>query len=118
MKNKAAKQKNTVDINEIINPPSAHEGGRTSSMATKRGGSSNNKMTDLKNVMVDYLKKLIVRLENQQAAESVKYVIDCKKPEKTGAQYQFCVIFDEALSQNECWINVIPIEFLNLTLTI
>jgi len=107
LKNKAAKQKNTVDINEIINPPSAHEGVR-SSLSTKRGASSNNKMADLKNVMVDYLKKLIVRLENQQAAESIKYVIDCKKPEKAGGQYQFCVIFDEALSQNECWV-IVPI---------
>jgi len=106
LKNKAAKQKAPLDINELINPSPEPEAGRRA--LTKRGAGANqisNKTADLKNTMVNYLKKLIVRLENQQAAESVKYVIDCKKPERTGGKYQFCVIFDEALSHNECWVD-------------
>ena len=113
LKNKATKQKNALDINEIINPSSTHHEGGRSSLSTKRGANSSNKMADFKNVMVDYLRRLIIRLENQQAAESIKYVIDCKKPERAGGQYQFCVIFDEALSHNECWMNESNLDLLD-----
>jgi hypothetical protein len=47
-----------------------------------------------------------VRLEDMQAAESIKYVVDVTKPNDSNGKYKFCVIFDEAICQKEAWVEV------------
>jgi hypothetical protein len=47
-----------------------------------------NSHADLKEAFVLYLKDVIIRLENQQAAESIKYVVDCKKPVVSGGNLE------------------------------
>jgi len=49
----------------------------------------------------DFIKSLILELEDSQTAESIKYVIDCKK---NGQIHEFCIIFDKAISDTEIWI--------------
>jgi len=49
----------------------------------------------------DFIKRLILELEDSQTAESIKYVIDCKKNDR---MHDFCIIFDKAISDTEIWI--------------
>ena len=51
----------------------------------------------------DFLKKMILELEDYQTAESIKYVIDCRKDENDG-HHEFCIIFDKSISDTEIWI--------------
>jgi len=54
----------------------------------------------------DFIKRLILELEDSQTAESIKYVIDCKRNQNDDAMYEFCIIFDKAVSDTEIWIKV------------
>jgi len=38
----------------------------------------------IRSTIMQYLRSTIIKLENQQAAESIKYVIDCKRPVSSG----------------------------------
>ncbi len=51
----------------------------------------------------DFIKKLILELEDYQTAESIKYVIDCRKDENS---HEFYIIFDKSISDTETWIKV------------
>jgi len=73
----------------------------------------NNTLSNLQNVsqqvfskdsiqfQADFIKKLILELEDYQTAESIKYVIDCRKDEN---HHEFCIIFDKSISDTETWI--------------
>ena len=98
LKNKASKkEKPVLDINDIISSsrartPTKDAGKWSSSMNSGRKSRdkdlTGNNHADLKNTFVLYLKEVIIRLENQQAAESIKYVVDCKKPSVAGGTFE------------------------------
>jgi len=50
----------------------------------------------------DFIKKMILELEDYQIAESIKYVIDCRR--KDDENHEFCVLFDKSISDTEIWI--------------
>lgn len=44
---------------------------------------------DKANIELNYIQDLIVKLENQQVAESIKYIIDCRKNATSGGIAQY-----------------------------
>ena len=60
----------------------------------------------------EYLRSIILKLEDIQTAESIKYVIDCRKRLDYN-EYEFNVIFDEAISGSNVWI---PVNRISLVL--
>ena len=67
----------------------------------------NIQLSETIDTQIKYLQSLIIRLEDMQAAESIKYVVDVTKPTDPSGKYKFCIIFDEAICTKEAWIEVI-----------